>query len=146
PGMSGLELLTRLRADSDDIPVIIISGHADVPTAVRGMKSGAMDLLQKPFEPQVLIKAVRRALDLSVEQHRRKREREDIRQRFAELAAREHDLLALVVAGLSNKQIAGEMGIAIKTVANHRAHLMEKTQALNAADLARMSVIAGITA
>ncbi len=138
PGMSGIELLQQLRAEMVDIPVILISGHADVPTAVRGMKLGAVDLLQKPVEPEVLIEAIRRSLDLSASMHHRRCDQESVRQRFESLTPRELELLTWIVQGHSNKRIAFDMGISIKTVANHRASLMTKTGASNAADLARL--------
>jgi two-component system response regulator FixJ len=143
-GMGGMELLQKLRADGNPIPVIIISAHADVPTAVRGMKLGAVDCLPKPFEPRTLLEAVRRAIDTSLEMQKQQAEEDAIRKRLARLSPRELELLKMVVAGRSNKQIAMELGISIKTVANHRASLMEKTAALNAADLTRISMIAGI--
>jgi FixJ family two-component response regulator len=142
PGMSGIELLQRLREEMIDIPVIIISGHADVPTAVRGMKLGAVDVLQKPVEATVLIEAIRRSLDLSVALHRRHLSDLSVRQRFAGLTPRQLELLRLVVDGKSNKQIAIAMGISVKTVANHRASLMTRTGATNAAELARLYTIA----
>jgi two-component system response regulator FixJ len=142
PGMSGIELLQQLRAEMVDIPVILISGHADVPTAVRGMKLGAVDLLQKPVEPEVLIEAIRRSLDLSASMHRRRSDQESVRRRFESLTPRELELLKWIVEGHSNKRIAFDMGISIKTVANHRASLMTKTGASNAADLARLYTIA----
>ncbi|HEV8608380.1 MAG TPA: response regulator [Tepidisphaeraceae bacterium] len=143
-GMGGLELLQRLRSEGNPIPVIIISAHADVPTTVSGMKLGAVDVLQKPFEPKALVEAVRRALEKSIELQRQHAENQAIRQRLAALSPRELELLELVVSGKSNKQIAVNMGISIKTVANHRANLMEKTGALNAADLTRISMMAGV--
>jgi FixJ family two-component response regulator len=143
-GMGGIELLQRLRASGVEMPVILISAHADVPTAVGGMKLGAIDLLQKPFEPHALVEAVRRAIHRSTELHHGRAEQEAIRRRLADLTPRELDLLKLVVAGRSNKQIAGDLNISIKTVANHRASLMAKTGALNAADLTRLSMMAGI--
>jgi FixJ family two-component response regulator len=108
------------------------------------MKLGAIDLLQKPFEPRALLEAVQRAVQQCIDRLQRRSEEEQIRRRFAELTPRELDLLKLVVAGRSNKQIAYDLKISIKTVANHRASLMAKTQALNAADLSRLSTIAGI--
>lgn len=144
PGMSGIEVLQRLRATHNEIPAIIISGHADVPTAIRSMKLRAIDLLQKPFEPRALLDAVQAAIKSSIEGQPRRTEQESIRQRLATLTPRELDLLKLVVTGMPNKRIATHLHISIKTVANHRANLMVKTQALNAADLARMSTVAGI--
>jgi two-component system, LuxR family, response regulator FixJ len=141
PGMSGIELLQRLRTDMNDIPVILISGHADVGSTVRGMKLGAVDLLQKPIEPVVLIEAIRRSLKLSQTLHHDRKESSSVRQRFECLTPREMELLTLLADGHSNKQIAVEMGISIKTVANHRANVMAKTAALNAADLARLFTI-----
>jgi two-component system response regulator FixJ len=144
PGMGGLELLRHLRETHHDIPVIVISAHADVPAAVRSMKLGAVDLLQKPFEPQMLLELVRRALASGVEIHHRRMQEDAVRKRLSELTAREMDLLKLIVAGHANKQIATLLSISVKTVANHRANLMAKTGALNAADLTRISMLAGI--
>jgi FixJ family two-component response regulator len=145
PGMGGLELLQRLRAERNEIPVIVISGHADVSAAVRSMKLGAVDLLQKPFEPKTLIAAVRGALEKHADLLQRHSEQTAVRDRFAGLTPRELDLLKLVVAGRSSKQIAADLQISVKTVANHRASLLAKTGAANGPDLARLSVIAGST-
>jgi two-component system response regulator FixJ len=144
PGMGGLDLLRELKSRGLDLPVIIISGHVDVKAAIGSMKLGAIDVLSKPFEPKELVAAARKAIQKSVEFHQRQAETEAIRERIKTLTQRELDLLKLVVAGNSNKQIAADLDISIKTVANHRANLMAKTQALNAADLARMSTIAGV--
>ena len=141
PGMGGIELLQTLRAELNDIPVILISGHADVPDTVRGMKLGAVDLLQKPVEPSVLLDCICKSLEVSQALHQGRRETQLIRQRFERLTSRELELLTLVVDGHANKKIAVEMGISIKTVANHRASLMVKTDAANAADLARLYTI-----
>jgi two-component system response regulator FixJ len=144
PGMGGMELLQRMESDGNDMPVIIISGHVDVKTTVRSMKLGAVDVLQKPVEPDVLVIAIRRAIQQSADMQHRRAQTDVIRRRLQSLTQRELDLLKLMVAGKSNKQMAADLGISIKTVANHRASLMAKTQALNAADLARMSTTAGI--
>jgi FixJ family two-component response regulator len=144
PGMSGIELLQRLRSGGDPTPVVLISGHADVPTTVRGMKLGAVDVLQKPVEPSSLLQAIRGALRQSEQMREQWQMTRSIRQRFEDLTARELELLRLVVDGQANKQIAADLGISIKTVANHRANLMAKTGALNAADLARLSTLAGV--
>lgn len=146
PKKDGIALLQELRASHCEIPVIAMSGLADVSAAVLSMKLGAIDLLQKPIEPTMLIALVQKAIQQSGAIHARRSEAESVRRRFTGLTSREHELLKLVVAGLSNKQIASELGISIKTVANHRAHLMDKTRAMNAADLARLSVIAGVAA
>jgi two-component system response regulator FixJ len=144
PGMGGIDLLKHLQDGRIDIPVIVISAHADIKTAVRSMKLGAIDVLPKPFEPQDLVAGARRAIEKSIASHHQRMESDAIRERLETLTKREWDLLRLVVAGNSNKQIAADLGISIKTVANHRANLMVKTRALNAADLARMSTIAGL--
>jgi two-component system response regulator FixJ len=146
PGISGIELLQRLREMQNPLPAIIISGHADLPTAVHGMKLGAVDVLQKPVEPRFLLEAIHGAIAVSTEQQKHHAEHEIFRRRLSTLTPRELELLKQVVAGMPNKRIAAELKISIKTVANHRANLMAKTQALNAADLARMSTLAGITA
>lgn len=138
-------LLQKLRVTQCEIPVIITSGHADVSEAIRSIKLGAIDLLQKPFEPSVLVSIVETAIQDSIKANDRRRITEAVRQRFVALTPRERDLLKLIVTGRSNKQIALELNISIRTVGNHRAHLMAKTLAANAADLARMSTIAGIT-
>ena len=138
PGMGGIELLQRLRTNMSDIPVILISAHAEVPDAVRGMKLGAVDLLQKPVEPSVLIDTIQRSLKLSENLHHQRAQASSVNRRFERLTARELELLVLIVEGHSNKQLAAEMRISIKTVANHRASLMTKSGAANAADLARL--------
>jgi two-component system, LuxR family, response regulator FixJ len=144
PGMSGIDVLERLRAAQNEIPAIIISGHADVPAAIHCMKLGAVDVLQKPFESVTLLQAVQGALQKSVELYERRLEQNRIQALLAELTPREQELLRLIVIGRSNKQIAMDLHIAFRTVINHRAHLMAKTHAANAADLARMATIAGI--
>lgn len=144
PNLSGIGVLQKLQENRNNIPVIVISGHADVSSAIDIMKLGAIDLLQKPFDPRSLLEAVRRAVNDSLEMHRRRIEHERLNQRLAQLTPRESELLKLVVRGRSNKQIAHDMNIAFKTVVNHRANLMSKTQATNAADLARISTMIGI--
>jgi FixJ family two-component response regulator len=124
------------------MPVIVISGHVDVPVAVRSMKLGAVDVLRKPFEPAELLEAVRRALQASIALHEQNGQDEEIRKRFATLSQREMQLLNMIVNGKANKVIAQELGISVKTVANHRASLMAKTQAANGPDLVRMAGIA----
>ena len=138
PGMGGIELLRRLRANLSDLPVILISGHADVPATIRGMKLGAVDLLIKPVELPVLFEAIKRSLKISTDLHQQRAAAISISRRFEHLTARELELVRVVVDGHSNKQIAVEMHISVKTVANHRASLMTKTGAANAADLARV--------
>lgn len=144
PGMNGLELLRKLREIKNDIPAIIISSNADVPIAIQIMKLGAIDVLEKPFETKAILDVVTAALNKSAAQLQHGIEHEKAKAVFAELTPREAELLQLIVQGRSNKQLALDLNIAVKTVINHRAHLMAKTHALNAADLARMATIAGI--
>lgn len=141
PAISGLVVLQRLRAAKNEIPAIVISGHADVSSAINVMKLGAVDLLQKPFDSMAILEAVRSAITRSLEMHQARVEHAGLAARLAELTPRETELLQLIVSGRSNKQIAIDMGIAFKTVVNHRANLMAKTQATNAADLARISTM-----
>jgi two-component system response regulator FixJ len=144
PGMDGLELLRRLREMRVGLPIIVISGHADVPDAVQCMKLGAVDVLQKPFKIAKLIELVRSALQVSAESCQRVAEQEEIRRRFSTLTPREEELLKHVVSGSSSKQIARSLHISVMTVANHRAHLLAKTQASNSADLVRLAAVAGV--
>jgi FixJ family two-component response regulator len=144
PSMSGIGVLERLGEIKNEIPAIVISGHADVSSALSIMKLGAIDLLQKPFEPLVFLQTVRAAILHSIEMHPRLMEREIWNQLLAGLTPREKEMLKLIVSGRSNKQIAFELGIAFKTVVNHRANLMAKTHATNAADLARLSMMFGL--
>jgi RNA polymerase sigma factor (sigma-70 family) len=144
PGMSGLELLRHLRSQGMHLPVLIVSGTGTVPKAIEAMKLGVVDFLEKPADHRVVVQKVQEALAKDTMQRTSAAEIEAVRQRFAALTERERELLKLVINGRSNKQIAQDMGISIKTVANHRAHLMEKTGALNAADLTRISMIAGV--
>jgi FixJ family two-component response regulator len=144
PGTTGIELLRRFRAMGHDAPVIVITGTATVLSAVESMKLGAVDFLEKPVDHHTLLNKVQQALAAHAAKRAEASEVDAIRQRMANLTDRELELVRLIVHGLANKQIAGEMGISIKTVANHRANLMSKTGALNAADLVRMSMIAEI--
>jgi FixJ family two-component response regulator len=142
PRTTGIELLRRLREMGYDSPVIVISGTATVLSAVESMKLGAIDFLEKPIDHRTVLNKVQQALAAYAAKRAEASEVQAVRQRMANLTDRERELVRLIVRGLANKQIAGEMGISIKTVANHRANLMAKTGALNAADLVRMSMIA----
>ena len=144
PGMSGLELLRHLRSQGVHLPVLIVSGTGTVPKAIEAMKLGVIDFMEKPADHRVVVQKVQEALAKDAMNRSSAAEIDSVRQRFAALTERERELLKLVINGRSNKQIAQDMGISIKTVANHRAHLMEKTGALNAADLTRISMIAGV--
>ena len=144
PGMSGLELQTHLKDDGIDIPVIILTGHGDVRSAVRSFKLGAVDFLEKPVHPRVMLKRAREACSRHAQRHLQRSEVEEIRRRMQRLTDRERQVLGLVTIGKSNKQIAATLLLSAKTVANHRATITSKLQAENAADLARMATLADI--
>jgi two-component system response regulator FixJ len=144
PDLSGLELLQRLRELKLSTPVIVITGHGDVPLAVEAMKAGAIDFLEKPFDDEVLLTSVRSALNQVDRDQKRQVERSDIEARLATLSNRERDVLEGLVAGLANKQIAYDRGISPRTIEIYRANLMTKMQAASLSDLVRMALIAGI--
>jgi len=139
PGMSGLELQEKLAEDAIPLPVIIITGHGDVPLAVRALKGGAVDFIEKPFNDQVLLDAVQRAITLDASQRQEYERNADISARLASLTPREHEVLELVVAGRANKVIAAELGVSQKTVEAHRARVMEKMEAPSLSALVRMT-------
>ena len=144
PGMSGIDLLRRLRERKISVPVIVITGHGDIPLAVEAMRIGATDFLEKPFDDEVLIASVRAALRQKEGEAKRHGERADIEGRLAALSNRERDVLGGLVAGRANKQIAYDLGISPRTVEIYRANLMSKMKAGSLSDLVRMALIAGI--
>jgi two-component system response regulator FixJ len=144
PGLSGVELLRQLRGRQVSIPVIMITGHGDVPLAVEAMKIGAMDFLEKPFDDEALLASVRSALDQLDRDQKRQTERSDIEGRLATLSNRERDVLQGLVAGHANKQIAYDLGISPRTIEIYRANLMTKMQAASLSDLVRMALVAGL--
>ena len=146
PGLNGLELQEALNRRGYPLAIIFISGHGDVPTSVRAMKAGAVDFLQKPFQESDLLDAIRRAVARSREAFARQAERARLQARYDTLTPREREVLSLVVTGLMNKQIAGELGAAEKTIKIHRGRAMEKMQAASLADLVRMAGLLGIPA
>jgi FixJ family two-component response regulator len=139
PGPSGLELQESLTRSGHDVPIVFISGHADVPSSVRAIKAGAVDFLQKPFSDQALLDIIHGALRRDREARRDRAEVASIRVRFDTLTPRERDVLRLVIQGRLNKQIAGDLGIREKTVKFHRGRVMEKTQAGSVAELVRQA-------
>jgi len=144
PGMSGVELQDVLKKRGVTMPVILLTGHGNVPMAVKAMRSGAFDFIEKPFEGTQLIERVRSAIAADSEarvDHDRTR---TLEQKVARLTPREREVMELVVAGMLNKQIAAALSISMKTVENHRAHVMEKLGAQSLADLVRMAVSLGI--
>lgn len=137
PGMSGLELQQKLSDSGADLPIVFITGHGDVPMAVRAMRRGAVDFLQKPFSDQDLLDRVQQAL---AEQSARREEVESkatIARRIASLTPREHQVMEQVVAGHANKVIANRLGMSQRTVEVHRAHIMRKMEADSLAQLVR---------
>ncbi|MEN8180037.1 MAG: response regulator transcription factor [Pseudomonadota bacterium] len=145
PGMSGLELQEYLAEQRITIPVIIITGHGDVPMAIRAMKAGAVDFIEKPFNDELLLESIRHALLLDEQQRDKQSQKAEIATRLARLTPREHEVMAMVTGGKANKEIASALGVSAKTVEAHRARVMEKMQATSLADLVRMAMLANIT-
>jgi FixJ family two-component response regulator len=139
PGMSGLDCQRRLAEAGVTLPVIFITGHGDIPITVRAMKSGAVEVLSKPFRPQELLDAVQQALEQDRRLIAKRRERAEARRRYDTLTAREREVMALVVSGLLNKQIAAKLGTGEHTVKIHRAHVMDKMMAASLPALIRLS-------
>jgi len=141
PEMSGLELQQRLAArPAYHLPIVFITGHGDVQMAVRAVKAGAFDFVEKPFNDQDLLDRVQRAIAHDAAQRERECQREQRRALFASLTAREREVLDLVVEGLSNKAIANSLGVSAKTVEFHRAKVMEKLHARSLTDLVKLAM------
>jgi FixJ family two-component response regulator len=143
PGLNGLELQQQL-AERTDMPIIFITGHGDIPMTVRAMKAGAIEFLTKPLKHDVLVNAIRGALDRSRAALRHDSEIQELRDCYALLTPRERDVMTLVVAGLLNKQVGGELGISEITVKAHRGQVMRKMKADSLPDLVTMAARLGI--
>jgi FixJ family two-component response regulator len=143
-GLSGLDLQKRLAEGDIDIPIIFITGHGDIPMAVQAMKAGAVEFLRKPFRDQDLLDAIEQALERDRKAREQRAEIADLRSRFDSLTPREREVMALVAAGLLNKQVAGELGTSEASVKVHRQHVMEKIGAGSLAELVRMADKLGI--
>ena len=142
PGMSGLDLQKQLRARGCHTPILFITGHGDVPMAIRAMKGGAFDFLEKPFQGETLLQRVREALALDARQRGRQARRAEAAARLALLSPREREVLDRVAAGQYNKVIAFELGISLSTVEIHRKRVMEKLEAESLSDLIQTLALA----
>jgi FixJ family two-component response regulator len=138
PGLNGLELQKRVSSDQREMPIIFVTGHGDIPMSVQAMKAGAVEFLTKPFADHVLLDAIRNALDRSRAVMARDEELRSLKERYAQLTPRQREVMALVVLGLMNKQIAGELGISEITVKAHRGCMMQKMNADSLAELVNM--------
>jgi FixJ family two-component response regulator len=144
PGLNGLELQKRIAADRSDMPIIFITGHGDVPTSVEAMKAGAVDFLTKPFSNAVLLDAIQNALQRSGHALRNEAEIKALQERYETLSRRERQVMRLVVRGLLNKQVGGELGIREITVKVHRGQVMRKMNVRTLADLINSAAKLGI--
>jgi FixJ family two-component response regulator len=139
PDLNGLDLQRRITANRADMPIIFITGYGDVPMTVQAMKAGAQEFLTKPFDDEVLLSAIRQALQRSCVALEREAKMKDLRDRYASLTRREQEVMGLVVLGLLNKQVAGQLGISEITVKAHRGSMMEKMKADSFANLVNMA-------
>jgi two-component system response regulator FixJ len=144
PEIDGIELLRRLRTQGVTLPVIVITGHGDVPLAVEAMKIGALDFLEKPFDDEVLLTAVQTALNQHLGSVERNEAKVEINERLTKLSMRERQVLEGLVAGKANKVIAYDHGISPRTVEIYRANVMTKMEASSLSDLVRMAIVGGI--
>lgn len=143
-GISGIDLLRRLKERGSTVPVIVITGHGDIQLAVEAMKLGAVDFLEKPFDDEVLLASVKSALGQLEKSAKRETERAELNNRLAALSTREREVLEGLVAGKPNKIIAYDLGISPRTVEIYRAHVMTKMNAGSLSELVRMALLAGV--
>jgi FixJ family two-component response regulator len=139
PGLNGLELQRRIAAERTDMPIIFITGHGDVPSTVQAMKAGATEFLTKPFSEDALLSAIRQALERSRDALSSEAEMQSLRKRYDSLTLRERQVMVLVVSGLLNKQVGGELGISEITVKAHRGKVMQKMKADSLPALVKMA-------
>ena len=142
PGMGGLDLQTELAARKTDLPIIVITGYAEVSMAVRAIKGGAIDFIEKPFNDQVLLDRIHQAIETDRRNRGRQKQDREVAARMQLLTPREREILNMVTDGKSNKMIAMALGISEKTVEVHRSHVMQKMHVTSLADLVRLTVLA----
>lgn len=145
PEMTGLELQQELNQRGIDIPIVFISGHGDIPMAVRAVQAGAVDFLEKPFNDEDLLERIERALARDREQYEQAADRSDVAARLAQLTPRERDVLRLLLDGAVNKIVARELDLSVRTVELHRAHILSKMDVDNVPQLIRLVLGSGIT-
>ena len=145
PGLNGLDLQNRIAVERTDMPIIFITGHGDIPMTVQAMKAGAVEFLTKPLSDEVLLSAIRQALERSRLVLGRETEMQALRDRYGSLTPRERQVMALVVTGLLNKQVGGELGISEITVKAHRGKVLQKMKADSLPDLVKMATRLGLT-
>lgn len=138
PGMSGPELQEKLRKNEFNIPIIVITGHGDVPTAVRTMKAGAIDMIEKPFSDQLLLDRVQQALERDATERKWRAERDQVTARLGHLTPREREVMEGIVEGKLNKVIAADLGLSTRTVEIHRSRIMEKMQVRSVQNLVEL--------
>jgi len=144
PGLNGLDLQKQLAAEHIEIPIIFITGYGDVPKSVQAMKAGALEFLTKPLDTNAVVSAIRKALERSRLALAENAEMEELRSRYSSLTSREHQVMALVVSGLLNKQVGGELGISEITVKAHRRQVMQKMKADSLATLVKLAAKLGV--
>lgn len=144
PGLNGLELQERLAGDRSEMPIVFLTGHGDIPRTVRAMKAGAVEFLTKPFADDVLLQAIRRAIERSREVLGQAAELRLLRERYGSLTRREREVMACVVAGRLNKEVAAKLGTSVPTIKAHRGKVMQKMKAGSLADLIGMAARLGL--
>lgn len=143
PGMSGLELQAKLSTDGVAIPIIVITGYGDVPMAVRAMRAGAVDFIEKPVSDQVLLDRIQQAIAEDSKRRAARHEQSEFHERLELLTPREREVLRMVVAGLSSREIGEQLDVSFKTIEAHRAKIMKKMEATGVPHLVRMAIQAG---